>query len=165
MTLSGFMSRWAILCTMLLAACGATPQQQAREVIDTIATTEVAVDNVSAQAYTDAARRALEAASTPDQYRAAMTAYDAIERGLRTLSASLHVADAIITLWDNGGVRSWPQAFACVVGALEGLRTVISAAGVALPPELVSALDLVHGVVNTDSCLAPSDAGVDGGAS
>ncbi len=113
-------------------------------------------DIASAQAYTARAHEALTASATLAEYHAAMAPFDALEQALRTLAAALHVADALVTLWEHGGVQpgDWPRAFSCVVGGLQGVREVMAAAGVELPPELTSALDLVHGLVSGDACTA-----------
>lgn len=141
------------LVLLLCSGCGATPQQTARHFVDGAGEVLVVTDAVAAQAYTERARTALDASSTLAEYHAAMAPLDAVEEALRTAAAALRLADAAVLIWDQGGVSSWPQAFGCAVGALVGVRDLLVAAGITLPPELVALLDGVHSVVDTDQCF------------
>lgn len=153
--LAGFI----VLATLALG-CGNTPAQSARHVVSAAGIALDVADIASAQAYTARAHEALTAAATLADYHAAMAPFDALERALRTLAAALHVADALVTVWEHSGVQpvDWPQGLACVVGGLEGVREVMTAAGVDLPVELTSALDLVSGIVSPDACTAAPEA-------
>lgn len=140
-------------------ACGSTPEQTARHTVDGIGMAVDVTDQAFAIVYTERARTALEAASSLEQYRASMAGLDAVVTALRTAHATLELGDAAVRIWEQGGVNSWPQALGCIVGSLVGLRDVIVAAGVAVPAELLAALDMVHGLVDTDGCFT-ADAGV-----
>jgi hypothetical protein len=149
----------ALALFALVAACGDTPQQSARHVVTIAADALDLADIASAQAYTAHAREALDASHDLVEYHASMAPFDALEQALRTADEALHIADAAVRLWDQGGVDSWPQALACVVGALVGVQSMLQAAGLVIPPELTSALDVVHGLVSGDQCFS-HDAGV-----
>lgn len=149
-------------------ACGATPQQDAHRTVTAIATAVEITDVGFAQVYTARAHEALAAASSLAEYHASMEPFDIVVRAERAVRVALEVGEAVIAIWDQGGVSSWPQALSCIVGGLMGLRDALVAAGVTLPPELAAVLDTVHGLVDTDACFTdasvPVDAGVDGGA-
>lgn len=152
LVLAGFI----VLATFSLG-CGATPQQNARRVVSSAGIALDVADIASAQIYTLRAHEALSASSSLVEYQTAMQPYDALERALRTLASALRTADAIVTLWERLGgdaPSGWPVALACVAAALFSLRDTMAAAGVDLPPELTSVLDLVAGLVATDACTS-----------
>lgn len=144
-----------LICPLFvfLLACGATPQQTARHFVVGTAEVLVVTDAVVAVEYTTHARAALEASSDLASYRLAMAPFDDLERALRTAHSALLLAEGAVNVWDNGGITTWPHAFACVVGALVGLRDLLRVAGVPLPAELVSLLDGVHAVTDTELCF------------
>lgn len=156
------------LLALLAQACGETPQQSARHTVSAAAIALDLTDIASAQAYTIAAHRALEASADMPSYRAAMAPYDTLETALRTARSALDLADSVVRVWEQGGVQpsNWQQAVACLIGALEGVREVVVAAGVPLPAELTGALDAARGFAHPDHCFT-DDAGVvvTGGAS
>lgn len=157
--------QWTLLmsviavCSTTCAGCGATPQQTARHFVDGAGEALDITDIAVAQAYTDRAREALAAASDLAAYHAAMAPMDDLERGLRVARSALELGDAAIRVWDQNGARDFPQALSCIVGALVGLRSLLTAANVPIPPEITAALDLVHEVVDGDRCFS-TDGGV-----
>jgi len=155
----GCMVVMAVITAMALSvwACGSTPQENARRTVSIAAEAVDLTDQVFAQRYTARAAVALEAATSLPEYRTSMAPLDAVVRALATGRAALELGDAAVRVWDQGGASSWPQALACIVGALIGLRDVLTAAGVALPAELTAALDMVRGLADPNGCF------VDGG--
>lgn len=152
----------ALAFATLALGCGSTPQENAHRTVTVIAEAVDVTDIAFAQVYTARAAEALAASESLDAYRSALAPLDAVVTSLRTLRSALEIGDAVIRIWDQGGVSSWPQAFACIVGGLVGLRNVLVAAGVQLPPELTAVVEMTRGLANPDSCFA--DAGVPGGA-
>lgn len=153
--LYGLMSRWTtVLAILFVMACGLTPQETARVSLGVAASGVRAVDIVSAQAYTDRARAALDASADLAAYRATMGPLDTLEASLRSADEILLATEAAVDAWDHGGSAQWLALAACVAGALEHIRMAITAAGVQLPSELVQALDTA--TTFTGTCPSPT---------
>ena len=124
-----------------VGGCGGAPRV-GRVVVLAAAEAVVAVDEATAGEHAAAAARALDAASTLPEYRAAMVPWDALTVALGVARSTVRAADAALDAWDAGGSERWLALAGCVAASLVALAEAIEAAGVALPAELAAALSL-----------------------
>lgn len=125
----------ALLVAATCVGCGGA-SQTARAVINSGATVLVEVDRVSADAYRDAAARALADSETLADYRVAMRPYDAVADALVAAAAALDVLDALVIAWDAGGAGRWGDAARAALDAFGAVLRVLRAVDVEAPESL-----------------------------
>jgi hypothetical protein len=123
-----------------------TARDTARTIVYGAAEAVDAADAVEAPVYAEAHARALAAATTLDEYFAAMAPHNGIEEALRHAREVIAIARAIVNAWDAGGSERWLAAAGCIADAIGRVVALLEAAGVRVPPEIGGALATVASV-------------------
>lgn len=140
----------AFIPLMLLTAC--PPPELAQRALSITSHVLVELDQVSAEAYTNAHEIALADSDTREEYDRVMRPYDALERSLRVAAVSLHTSQQALLAWQQGSSQANFRAM--LPGLLEALNEVLGhleGVGVNAPDELYDAIRMISGLMEDDN--------------
>lgn len=137
----------AVLVLALLAGCGASVRDTARDVVVYAAHAGSTIDRSFAQDYARAAAEALQAAESAAEYRAAMEPWDAVTQALATLRGVLLTAESALDSWEAGGEQRWIPLAGCVLQSLVRLEQTMQVVGLPIPSSLHDALQRAEAFV------------------
>lgn len=139
----------AVVGAIGLAGCGGAPRA-VRSAIDVSAHALEDADAVVAPKYAEAAARALQDATSLDDYRARMHRWNAAEASLRTAASSLRAAELAADAWDSGEMSA-RGALACLAASVSLVLSTLTDLGIPPPAKLRDAVGDVR--VFSGSCL------------
>lgn len=149
MTMNGFKIGLTAIGLFLLSGCSNSSfQSAAQETLNVAAHGVVTADRLAVEAY-KTTKQVLEALqASQEQAEEALKVFDLIRTALLYAHESLLVADdALEAFRVSGEAESFLETLGPLAQALQSLVQVLQRAGVPLPPELVSALSLVQGLL------------------
>ena len=147
--MNGLKIGFAVIALCLISGCSSSNfQSAAQETLNAAAHGVVTADRLAVEAY-KTTKEVLEALNaTQAQAEEALKIFDFIRTALLYAHESLLVADDTLEAFRvSGEAESFLETLGPLVQALQSLVQVLQRAGVPLPPELVSALSLVRGLL------------------
>lgn len=136
------------LLLSLSFGCGASARDVARVAVYSAAEAVDVADQIESIEAARAAARALESAADAAAYVAAMEPHYVAERVLRGARAAVSLGRHVLETWDAGGAERWIGVAGCIALGLADIADAFAVAGVELPAEVGSALEIMRGLAS-----------------